>query len=86
MMQAGGGYFDVSLSLLNEWIPLPEGVNIVHAETHWEWGRQSLRVYVSGEGLPQVPEGVRLPEIVPTFRKGEDGKTTFAGWLGDDPR
>lgn len=83
-MHTNGGYFEVSMELLNGLIPLPEGVRVVHAETHWEYGRQNLRVYAEGPGLPAVPEGVRFPQVTPVFTCDGIGPPEFHSWSEPD--
>ena len=56
---------------------MPDGHEIVGAE--WDFASRSIRVFVEGPDLPEVPVGCLIQSIVPTVTKSQaaDGETDY---------
>jgi hypothetical protein len=61
---------------LEEILQLPEGYSIFGAE--WDFISNSLRLYVQGEALPEVVEGMQIPDLSAniTIYQRDDGFNT----------
>jgi hypothetical protein len=59
------GSFVVSSDLLASVLNIPDGYHIVGSE--WEFSCRGIRLFVTGEDMPVVQEGCRVPELFPTI-------------------
>lgn len=68
--------FSVTPRLIEDAIKMPENHFIVGAE--WDFASNSIRLYIEGDSLPEVPIGNMVQTINPSLTRqvDDDGKET----------
>jgi hypothetical protein len=74
------GIVRVDFELLAEFLHLPEGVHIRHAQERGvQWPPQSVDLYIEGKDMPEISEGATPPTCEITYSTDDSGKIFLAG-------
>jgi hypothetical protein len=62
--------FDISASLVEEALRLPEGCEIVGC--HWNFEKDAIRLFITSSEFAEVMPGARVPHLSPLIRSTRD--------------